>query len=168
MDSALSLLDKLVFQQLGLPVTECVKDPLAREYEAADFKLGERFVKFRKAKLTPKKNGQFVTLWKRDAAGISTPYHTNDRFDCSIIVTEEKQALGFFLFPKAVLAKHAFISTQYKEGKRGFRLYTAWDSPMSKQAAQTKDWQAAYFIQLNKDTAEIHEKFKLIFNTINQ
>lgn len=168
MNSTLSLLAAHIFNEQGLKTTDFRIDPLAKAYEAADFKLENKNVKFRKAKLTPKKNGQFVTLWKRNTVGISIPYNTKDEFDCSLIVTADKQHLGFFLFPKQVLAEHAFISSPLKEGKRGFRIYPEWVIPESRQAEKTKKWQVDYFINMNKDNESMQGKFNNIFKTINQ
>jgi hypothetical protein len=39
------------------------------EYAACSFKLNSMSVKFRVAKITPTKIGQFVTLWKRVSKG---------------------------------------------------------------------------------------------------
>ncbi|SMC60184.1 hypothetical protein SAMN06296427_104176 [Moheibacter sediminis] len=139
------------------------KDTECEEYEGYNFLLDNKNVKYRKAKKTPKKIGQFVTLWKRNTAGQTEPFDVEDDFDYYIVALENDKSFGFFLFPKEVLGKHNILTNSQKKGKRGLRLYAEWDLPESKQADKTKSWQGEYFIKLGEN--ENKRKFDLIFNS---
>lgn len=110
--------------------------------------LAKLTIKYRKAKITPKKTGQFVALWQRNILGKTEPYGFYNDFDFYIIETEYENNLGCFVFPKTILAEKQILSVNEKEGKRGFRVYTTWDLPENKQAVNTKSWQIFYFIDL--------------------
>lgn len=58
--------------------TACQFAPESRDYEAAVIHLNELPFLYRTAKITPKKKGQFVTCWKRNAEGKTAPYHEAD------------------------------------------------------------------------------------------
>lgn len=127
--------------------------PESKDYEACSFSIDGEHLICRTSKQTPKKVGQFVTFWKRNKTGIIEPYKDADSVDFYVIVTEEKN--GLFLFPKSILIKKGIISTSRREGKRGFRVYSIWDKPTSKQALKTQQWQTNYF-------HPIDSKFNLI------
>lgn len=54
-------------------------------YGAYMFKLNSMNVRFRVAKITPTKIGQFVTLWKRIGNGSIQPYDIVDSIDFFIV-----------------------------------------------------------------------------------
>lgn len=141
------------------PDSEC------EEYQGYTCQLGPYPSKFRKAKITPKKIGQFVTLWQRNSAGVTEPFPLTAPFDFYLIAVQQEERFGFFLFPKAVLGEQHILTTPSKEGKRGFRVYPDWDTPTSKQAIQTQKWQNLYFINLTADAAIAVEKVNTILNT---
>jgi len=131
----------------------------SREYWACGFKVNNQKVIYRKAKITPKKAGQFVTLWKRSLKGPIEPLHIDDKFDLVIILTELDNEFGQFIFPKPVLVEKGIISSTLKEGKRGFRVYPPWDKAKNKQAIKTQQWQLNYFLSfknnlINSDRAK--------------
>lgn len=99
----------------------------------------------RTANITPKKIGQFVSIWKRNQEGITVPYEISDDFDFMIISTKKDNKAGQFIFPKAALLEQGIISTENKEGKRGIRVYPPWDTPENKQAIKTQAWQVVYW-----------------------
>ena len=96
-----------------------------------------------KAKITPKKVGQFVSIWKRNSQGITVPHDIKDKFDYMII--ELENSLGKFSFPKNVLLENKIISGRCSDGKNGFRVYAPTDKVINKQAISTKNWQIKYF-----------------------
>ena len=161
-------LDDLIFKSLNYHLTEIHPDKEADEYFGFDFKINDIKIKFRKSKLTPKKIGQFVTFWKRDQNYKSVPFDIDDDFDFYIILMEENENAGFFIFPKFILEKEDLISSQLKTGKRGFRIYADWHFPNNKQAEKTKLWQRQYFIDLSDQKSSITEKFETILNSKNQ
>lgn len=140
-------------------------DPKSSEYEGYNFRMENKNVKYRKAKITPKKVGQFVTLWKRDGAGKTVAFDVGDDFDFYLIAVEWNERFGIFVFPKRVLGERGILSNSNLEGKRGFRIYAEWDLPESKQAQKTKDWQCLYFIEFLEDEKVNKEKFELMFKS---
>jgi hypothetical protein len=121
------------------------KNVESKEYNACSYTIDGLNIIERTAKVTPKKIGQFVTCWKRNATGITEPYKETDAIDYFIIKVKNSVNSGAFKFPKAALIKHGILSTEKKDGKRGFRVYPVWDIPTSKQAVKTQLWQLKYF-----------------------
>lgn len=115
------------------------------EYKACSYELDGIKIIERTAKITPTKIGQFVTCWIRNTAGITEPYNDSDNLDFFYIKVINKEKKGLFKFPKEALIKNGILSTEEKDGKRGFRVYPAWDKPTSKQAMKTQQWQLKYF-----------------------
>ncbi|MGB0390592.1 MAG: MepB family protein [Salibacteraceae bacterium] len=149
MSDILQKIQERVFSQCGYQVSKLIKEPESADYEACRFQIDKKQVISRTAKLTPKKNGQFVTFWKRIRKGPIEPFHENDNFDFFVINIKLDNRLGQFVFPKKVLAEKGVISTNNKEGKRGFRVYPVWDNPNSGQAVKTQIWQLSYFFEMN-------------------
>ncbi|MCS4227495.1 MepB family protein [Sphingobacterium sp. BIGb0165] len=143
---------------LSKNITNLTEDKECAGYFGFNFQLDERNIKFRKAKITPTKVGQFVTLWKRDGQGQTTAFTADDAIDYYIIATEQEPHTGFFVFPKQVLIDRQILTTVRKEGKRGFRVYPDWSITQNKQATQSKKWQGQYFIDLRIPTQEIKKK----------
>lgn len=152
-----------ICSKFQLIVRNSSRDEECEAYSGLNFQLDDRKITFRKAKITPKKIGQFVTLWKRNANGQTEPYSVTEPVDFYIIASEKDQNRGFFLFPKAVLAEKGILTQNGKEGKRGFRVYPAWDIPENKQAEKTKNWQNSFFIDLNSNEEAGLEKFRELF-----
>ncbi|WP_267402639.1 MULTISPECIES: MepB family protein [unclassified Chryseobacterium] len=152
------------FKKLNLIISDITKDLECDEYFGYHFKLDQFNIKFRKAKVTPKKIGQFVTLWKRNPETKETePFQYNDDFDFYIIYTEHENHQGFFLFSKKALIQHQILTTESKEGKRGFRVYPDWDIPVNKQAIKTQNWQQKSLINLSENS--YLEKLQNILNS---
>lgn len=118
------------------------------EYAACTFELDGKKIQHRVSKITPTKNGQFVTIWKRNQDGITEPLDINDEIDFIIITARSGENLGQFIFPKSVLSEKGIITKNGKSGKRGIRVYPPWDKPESKQAEKTQNWQLDYFLTI--------------------
>jgi len=86
-------------------------------YGACQFKINDLRIQFRVAKSTPKKTGQFVTLWKRLDSGPIQPYDIQDPIDLFIINVRDGACFGQFIFPKAVLCEKCILSKEGQEGK---------------------------------------------------
>lgn len=157
----ISQLMQIVFSPLGMIVSNIHQDLECEEYLGYNFSIDKLKIKFRKSKVTPKKAGQFVTLWRRNTEGITEPFTESDDFNFYLIVAEYKQEFGFFMFPKNILIQKNILSRPEKDGKRGFRVYPDWDKPMNKQAEATKNWQSAYFI--NSGNVDIGNFEKIIY-----
>lgn len=144
-------IDKYLFQICGLPLTNLLPEKESQAYAAHNFDLGKNKYKYRSAKITPKKAGQFVTLWFRMSTGIIAPFDVNDDIDFYIIAIRNEKKMGLFIFPKEILFQRRVLSGHGKEGKRGFRVYPNWDLTISKQAQQTQSWQKLYFLDLSNE-----------------
>jgi len=44
------------------------------------------------------------------------------------------------------------ISTEKKDKKRGFRVYSKWDKVQNRQAEKTQKWQLNHFYNINSNT----------------
>ena len=118
------------------------------EYGACAFELNDFKVRFRVAKITPTKIGQFVTLWKRIGKGPTQPYDALDEVDFFVISVRDGNNFGQFVFPKSVLIEKNIFSKNGKGGKRGIRVYPSWDTALNAQAQKTQQWQLNYFLEI--------------------
>lgn len=118
------------------------------EYGAYVFNLNGLSIRFRVAKITPTKVGQFVTLWERIADGPIQPYDVLGEVDLFVISTREGNNFGQFIFPKFVLSEHDILSSNGKGGKRAIRVYPPWAKTTSPQAQKTQKWQLEYFLEI--------------------
>ncbi|XDD45351.1 MepB family protein [Leptospira sp. WS39.C2] len=137
----------------------------SEDYHACHFQCNDKKIIFRKSKITPKKIGQFVTLWKRNQNGIIEPFSFSDSFNFCIIETIVKNKIGYFLFTKEILNEQGILSGKH-EGKRGFRIYPTWDQPNNKQGNVTQKWQSPFFITWSDhqiEKKEIIANFDRIF-----
>ncbi|OPC06502.1 hypothetical protein BAS09_02680 [Elizabethkingia ursingii] len=163
MNEDLYRLENILLKENGLKISMLIEDSECEEYFGYNFQLNHYNIKFRKAKVTPKKNGQFVTLWRRNTDKQTEPFHYNDSFDFYIIATEYHEKSGYFIFPKSLLAEKQILTSDSREGKRGFRVYPVWDIPQNKQAEKTQKWQLEYFIDTALPGNLITEKLNIIF-----
>lgn len=145
----LAIAKKQLYDNNNLELANFKAEKESAEYAASTFTLNNLVIIYRVAKITPTKNGQFVTIWKRNSKGITEPFHVSDSFDFIIISVRNEANIGQFIFPKSVLLEQKIISGNNKEGKRGIRVYPPWDKPMSKQAEKTQEWQLKHFFWIN-------------------
>lgn len=145
-----------LFEKNNLKIEDYKEEKESKEYEASNFKVNNNKIIYRTAKITPTKNGQFVTFWKRRGNGPIEPFHKDlDDLDFLMILVENKNKKGLFIIPKETLIQQGIISTSEKEGKRAFRVYPIWDETSSKQAAKSQKWQLDYFIEVSGDIENI-------------
>lgn len=141
---------KTAYDKCGFVITELSTEE-GKEYGACTFKLNGKVIKFRVAKVTPKKTGQFVAIWRRNDQGVTQPFEAIDEIDFMVISTRKGNHFGQFIFPKAVLIHHGIITNNQKEGKRGMRVYPPWDKAENKQAEKTQSWQLKYFLNIEEN-----------------
>jgi hypothetical protein len=156
---------ELVYDRCHFICTEPIPESESKEYSANSFIINGKSVKFRVAKTTPTKIGQFVTLWKRSENGPIAPFHIDDDIDFFIVSCRKKNLLGQFIFPKTVLHENGVLSDNIKEGKRAIRVYPPWDTTTSKQAEKTQQWQLDYFIEIlegNHTALELLDKSRAL------
>ena len=133
----------------GFKCSQPIMEPESKEYGAYTFEIDGFFIRFRVAKITPTKVGQFVTLWKRFEKKPIQPYDVSDPVDFYIVSTRKADRFGQFIFPKDVLAKHGILSIDGKGGKRAMRVYPPWDITINRQAQKTQKWQLEYFVAIS-------------------
>jgi hypothetical protein len=142
-----------IYQSAKIIVTQAAQcEAESSEYGACRFGLNGHHVVFREAKTTPKKTGQFVTLWKRSIlSGEIVPLDSGDGIDFVIISVANATYRGQFIFNKQALLKHHVLSHMGKGGKRAIRVYPPWSSPVAKEALKTQSWQLRYFLPITQD-----------------
>ncbi|MFD0266245.1 MepB family protein [Streptomyces sp. NPDC127106] len=141
----------LVFDPGGFACSLPVPEPESAEYAACGFTLDGRSVRFRVAKTTPTKAGQFVTVWQRSEEGPIRPFDAADGVDLFVIGSRDDDGRGQFVFPREVLCERGIVSRSGSGGKRGFRVYPPWVTTTSRQASSTQTWQVDYFLHLGED-----------------
>ncbi len=141
-----------IYDKLSLSISNVNNELEGIEYDACQFELNGRRIISRSAKITPKKAGQFVTCWKRNQNGQTESYSENDQFDYYVINVKSGDRFGQFVFPKSELINKGIVTTEKRDGKRGFRVYPIWDEALNKQAEKTQKWQLNYFYEINKRT----------------
>jgi hypothetical protein len=158
-----------VYDSLEFQCSQPVMEPESSEYGACGFELNHLSVKFRVAKITPTKVGQFVTLWKRIGKGPIQPYDSSDSVDFFIINTRKGDHFGQFVFPTSVLCQQGVFSINSIGGKRAIRVYPPWDIALNRQAQKTQKWQLQYFLEIPKNTGIDVDRAKLLYrNLINR
>lgn len=151
-----------IYNELSFKISELKNE--GEEYDACQFKLNGLKIICRSSKITPKKSGQFVTFWKRNLLGITEPFSESDSFDFYLINVSSGERFGQFIFPKSELIKKGIVTSEKKEGKRGFRVYPPWDNTQNKQAERTQKWQLSYFFEIGKMT-DLEKVKRLYLNT---
>lgn len=152
---------EILYDCCDFDLTQPQPEAESNEYDAYRFRLNQKNICYRKAKITPTKTGQFVTLWKRNKNGIIEPFDFSDAIDFVIISSRKNDWFGQFIFPKSILLEKGIFSTSAKEGKRAIRVYPPWDETTNKQAQKTQQWQLHYFYKINTE-ADLN-KFKMLF-----
>ena len=144
--SVINWIKENVYSKQGIILLNYINNEEGTEYESCCFELAGKKVQHRLSKITPTKSGQFVTIWKRNAMGETSPFDVLDVLDFVIITSKAGEKIGQFIFPKSVLAEKGILSQNGKGGKRGIRVYPAWDITDNKQAEKTQSWQTKYFV----------------------
>lgn len=164
MNKILRLVKQDVYEQCGLDISDFAWERESKAYHACQFKLNGKAVICRQAKITPKKSGQFVTIWKREDAGPIAPFTVTDPFEILIVNICSAGRLGQFVFPKTAMAKYGLLSTHEKEGKRAFRVYPEWETTLNAQARKSQKWQLNYFFEISAamDLDKVKKMYELV------
>ncbi|OEJ37234.1 MepB domain containing protein [Streptomyces agglomeratus] len=141
----------LLYDPCGFSCSQPVPEVESAEYGAHEFTLNGLAIRFRAAKTTPTKIGQFVTLWKRSPGGPIQPFDTTDPVDLFVISSRDDNHFGQFVFPMDALRRHGVVSAAGSSGKRAFRLYPPWVTTTNRQASSAQAWQLDRFLHLYED-----------------
>ncbi|MEV6950596.1 MepB family protein [Streptomyces sp. NPDC051183] len=146
-----------VYDPCGMACSQPVPENESAEYAAHAFTVDGLALRFRAARTTPTKVGQFVTVWKRSPGGPIQPFDATDPVDLFVVSTRDDggsgSGLGFgqFVFPKDALVRHGVVAAGGSGGKRAFRVYPPWATTTNRQAASAQAWQLEHFLDLHED-----------------
>ena len=148
--TVLKQIDEMLYKPNQLTVASIKEEKQNSEYAAGKFELRNELtiktVRFRVAKQTPNKVGQFVTFWEKGPKDINQPFQYDESPDLLVVTTfKDEHTLGQFVFPKEVLLKNNILQSQATKGKMAMRVYPSWDQPTSNAAIKTQKWQLDYF-----------------------
>lgn len=141
----------LVYDPCGFTCSRPVPEAEGAAYAAHEFTLDGLSLRFRAARTTPTKVGQFVTVWKRSPAGPIQPFDATDPVDLFVISTRDRDQFGQFVFPVDALRDHGVVSADGFGGKRAFRVYPPWVITTNGQATGAQAWQVDFFLDLHQD-----------------
>ncbi|MFJ9419333.1 MepB family protein [Streptomyces sp. NPDC101227] len=139
----------LVYDPSGFACSPPQPEAESAEYGAYAFTLDGLSVRFRAAKITPTKIGQFVTVWQRSASGPIRPFDSADPVDLFVISTRDGGHFGQFVFSRDALRERGIVSRDGAGGKRAFRVYPPWVTTVNRQARTTQRWQLEHFLGIS-------------------
>ncbi|MFD8024827.1 MepB family protein [Streptomyces lavendulae] len=150
-----------VYGPCGFACSPPVPEAESAAYDACAFTLEGLAVRFRSARTTPTKTGQFVTVWKRSPGGPIAPFDVSDPVDLFVVSSRDGDGFGQFVLPVDALRRRGVVSVDGAGGKRAFRVYPPWVTTTSRQAERTQAWQLEYFLSLDGavDTARARELY---------
>lgn len=154
---AINYVNKVIYKPNNLIIKDQKEEKQNSDYGAGIFQLNSKSIRFRVAKITPNKIGQFVAFWEKDNKNKNQPFSYNKSPDLLVINTFTDKNFGQFIFPKDILLKKGILKTDEKEGKMGMRVYPSWDIPVNKQSISTQKWQLSYFIDIS-DTNKLYSQ----------
>ncbi|WOV86756.1 MepB family protein [Sporosarcina oncorhynchi] len=163
--TALTYVSKMIYEPKNLTLKSVQEEQQNSKYGAGTFQLSSKTVRFRVANITPTKVGQFVAFWEKDENNKNQPYSYEEAPDLLVITTFKNDSeFGQFIFPKEVIFKQNILRSCSTKGKMAIRVYPSWDSPTSKQAMKTQEWQLPYFIDMSKPNLLTEEKMVELYS----
>ena len=139
------------FRAHGLAVSEPQAEAESLDYGAHTLAVNGQKAAFRIARTTPKKAGQFVTLWQRttpDGGGPIRPFDSSDGVGLFVVSVSGKEGFGHFVFPLETLIARGVVSRGFVGGKRALRVYPPWSAPANRTAQATQQWQLEFYRSL--------------------
>lgn len=152
-EKELKLVKKYVYDKCDFLLENLKLNLESSDYSACSFYLNWQKIEYRVSKITPKKVGQFVAIWKRSKLWLTEPFDFKDDIDFLVITSRNGDNFGQFIFPKNVLVDKWIITYNWKLWKRWIRVYPPWDITTNKQAQKTKAWQEKYFLTIKSDSS---------------
>jgi len=147
---ALTYVNESFYKPNHLTINDIHEEVQNSDYGGGMFQLNSKSIRFRVAKITPNKIGQFVAFWEKDKNNKNQAFSYEKATDLLVINTfTSNNNFGQFVFPKEVLVKQNILKTDTTKGKMGIRVYPSWENTTSKQAIKTQKWQLTYFVEAN-------------------
>ncbi|WP_067691320.1 MepB family protein [Nocardia jejuensis] len=143
------------FWSTGQQCSAAIAEPESAKYGAYAFSVDGTAVRFRIAKTTPTKPGQFVTVWQRSPQGPIRPFDVADQIGFFVIGVHQGPNQGWFVFSQDALVERNIVSRNGIGGKRGFRLYPPWVSVPTGQARRSQSWQLEHFRSADRNSARL-------------
>lgn len=119
------------------------------DYEAGIVAMGSKVWRIRTARVTPKKPGAFVAVWKRNLDGETCPFELDEHIEGLLVFVCEGEQFGVFQFSSAQLVNLGVSRSGVHEGKRGFRVYPSWSTELNRQATLTQRLQSSAFRRMD-------------------
>ncbi|MCZ4123614.1 MepB family protein [Streptomyces sp. H39-S7] len=153
-----------VYDVAGFVCSRPVPEPESADYGAHVFTLDGASVRFRVARTTPTKIGQFVTVWKRSPEGPIQPFDSADPVDLFVVSCRDDRRFGQFVLPRDVLCERGVVSRNGVGGKRAFRVYPPWVTAVNRLARGAQAWQLDYFLPIPEDAPADTERARALYH----
>lgn len=115
---ALTHVNKIFYEPNHLTIHDIQEEAQNSEYGAGMFQLNSTSVRFRVAKITPNKIGQFVAFWEKDGDGKNQAFSYEKAADLLVINTfASNHHFGQFVFPKEVLVSKISLKQPLQKEK---------------------------------------------------
>ena len=167
-NKSLSYVCKKIYEPAGFVVQSMEEEKQNEKYGAGIFRLSATSIRFRVAKITPNKIGQFVAIWEKDDNNKNQPFSFDESPDFLVVTTfNNDEHFGQFIFPKTLLLEKGIVSGKHSKGKMGIRVYPDWDQPNNEQALNTKKWQEQYFVNFSEANDKTISRLKQLYGLKN-
>ncbi|MGE6415591.1 MepB family protein [Planococcus kocurii] len=162
----LAYVNKMIYEPNKFILKSIQEEQQNAKYGAGTFQLSFNTVRFRVAKITPTKIGQFVAFWEKDKNNKNQPYSYEEAPELLVITTfKGEYEFGQFIFPKEILFNQNILRSESSKGKMAVRVYPSWDIPTSKQAMETQKWQLPYFVDMSNPNKLPTEKMVELYSS---
>lgn len=122
-NKTLIFVNELLYEPNHLTIKNIREETQNSDYRAGVFQLNSKSVRFRVAKITPNKVGQFVSFWEKNEANKNQAFSYDNATDLLVINTFNNTGdFGQFVFPKEVLLKQNILKTANTKGKMAIRV----------------------------------------------
>lgn len=167
-ENILKHINEIIYEPHQFTISSIKQEAQNAEYAAGLFTLSSqstiKTARFRVARQTPTKVGQFVTFWEKNSKGINQPFQYDSSPDLLVVTTfKDNHIFGQFVFPKKVLLRHHILQSHAMKGKMGMRIYPSWDKPKNNTALKTQDWQLDYFFMVSDKSILPTEKIQALY-----